>query len=149
MQVPRFSPRISLIEMAPRAAPHSGCPGRPALPLPCLSPAPQGTGSDWKNLPGTAQFLSTQTEPGGGGVIPRPCWPPPRPVVRPAPPPGPSSPVPPSPARAGPPAPCFTGLSLPPPPRTLHKERAVTGRNFQELPTRTDRRTDRHCNFNI
>jgi len=37
------------------------CHGRPALPLPCLSPAPQGTGSDWKNLPGTAQFLSTQT----------------------------------------------------------------------------------------
>ncbi len=34
----------------------------PALPLPCLSPAPQGTGSDWKNLPGTAQFLSTQTD---------------------------------------------------------------------------------------
>jgi hypothetical protein len=62
MQVPRFSPRISLIEMAPRAAPHSGCPGRPALPLPSLSPAPQGTGSDWKNLPGTAQFLSTQTD---------------------------------------------------------------------------------------
>ncbi len=31
MQVPRFSPRISLIEMAPRAAPRSGCPGRPAL----------------------------------------------------------------------------------------------------------------------
>jgi hypothetical protein len=60
MQVPRFSPRISLIEMAPRAAPHSGCPGRPALP--CLSPAPQGTGSDWKNLSGTAQFLSTQTD---------------------------------------------------------------------------------------
>jgi hypothetical protein len=27
-----------------------------------LSPAPQGTGSDWKNLPGTAQFLSTQTD---------------------------------------------------------------------------------------
>ncbi len=35
MQVPRFSPRISLIEMAPSAAPHSGYPGRPALPLPC------------------------------------------------------------------------------------------------------------------
>jgi hypothetical protein len=31
----------------------------PTLPLPCLSPAPQGTGRDWKNLPGTAQFLST------------------------------------------------------------------------------------------
>jgi hypothetical protein len=27
-----------------------------------LSPAPQGTGNDWKNLPGTAQFLSTQTD---------------------------------------------------------------------------------------
>jgi hypothetical protein len=26
--------------------PHSGYPGRPDLPLPCLSPAPQGTGSD-------------------------------------------------------------------------------------------------------
>ncbi len=60
MQVPRFSPKISLIEMAPPAAPHSGCPGRPAMP--CPSPAPQGRGSDWKNLPGTAQFLSTQTD---------------------------------------------------------------------------------------
>jgi hypothetical protein len=48
--------------MALRAAPHSCCPGRPALPLPYLSPAPQGTGSDWKNLLGTAQFLSTQTD---------------------------------------------------------------------------------------
>ncbi len=36
MQVPRFSRRISLIEMAPCPVPHSGCPGRPALP--CLSP---------------------------------------------------------------------------------------------------------------
>ncbi len=36
MQVPRFSPRIFLIEMAPRPAPRSGCPGCPALP--CLSP---------------------------------------------------------------------------------------------------------------
>ncbi len=35
MQVPRFSPRISLIEMAPCAAPHSGCLGRSALPCPC------------------------------------------------------------------------------------------------------------------
>jgi len=35
MQVPRFSPRISLIEMAPRPAPRSGYPSRPALPLPC------------------------------------------------------------------------------------------------------------------
>ncbi len=33
MQVPWFSPRISLIEMAPRPAPRSGCPGRPALPV--------------------------------------------------------------------------------------------------------------------
>jgi len=38
--------------MAPRAAPRSCCPDRPALPR--LSPAPKGTGSDWKNLPGTA-----------------------------------------------------------------------------------------------
>jgi len=60
MHVPRFSPRISLIEMAPRAAPRSSCPGRPALH--CLSPTPQGTGSDWKNLPDTTQFLSTQTD---------------------------------------------------------------------------------------
>jgi hypothetical protein len=60
MQVPQFSSRIFLIEMAPRVAPRSGCPGRPTLPY--LSSAPQGTGSDWKNLPGTAQFLSTQTD---------------------------------------------------------------------------------------
>jgi hypothetical protein len=39
MQVPRVSPRISLIEMAPRPAPRSGCPGRPALPCPCPAPA--------------------------------------------------------------------------------------------------------------
>ncbi len=38
MQVSRFSPRISLIEMTHRPAPRSSCPGRPALPLPCLSP---------------------------------------------------------------------------------------------------------------
>jgi len=31
MQVPRFSPWISLIEMASLPAPRSGCPGRPAL----------------------------------------------------------------------------------------------------------------------
>ncbi len=56
MQVPRFSLRISLIEMTPRLAPCSGCPGRPALPyLVCHHrQTPQGTGSDWKNLPGTA-----------------------------------------------------------------------------------------------
>jgi hypothetical protein len=34
----------------------------PPQRLPCLSPAPQRTGSDWKNLIGTAQFLSTQTD---------------------------------------------------------------------------------------
>jgi hypothetical protein len=52
MQVPQFSPRISLIEMAPRPAPRSSCPGRPALPCPCpvlfvttdRERAPQGTG---------------------------------------------------------------------------------------------------------
>jgi len=33
MQVLRFSPRISLIEMAPRPAPRNGCPGRPAGPV--------------------------------------------------------------------------------------------------------------------
>ncbi len=50
MQVPRFSPRISLIEMAPRPAPHSGCSSRPAPPCPALfvttdkERAPQGTG---------------------------------------------------------------------------------------------------------
>ncbi len=38
MQVSRFSPRISLIEMAPRAAPHRGCPGRLALPYPYPCP---------------------------------------------------------------------------------------------------------------
>jgi hypothetical protein len=36
MQVPRFSPRISLIEMAPRTAPRSGYPSRPAMPCPAL-----------------------------------------------------------------------------------------------------------------
>ncbi len=54
MQVPRFSPRIFLIEMALRPAPRSGCPGRPALFITTDSQTPQGTGSDWKNLPGTA-----------------------------------------------------------------------------------------------
>jgi hypothetical protein len=43
----------------PQRLPWPPC---PAMPLPCLSPAPQGTSSDWKNLPGTAQFLSTQTD---------------------------------------------------------------------------------------
>ncbi len=45
MHVPRFSPRISLIEMAPRPAPRSGCPGRPALFVTTdREQAPQGTG---------------------------------------------------------------------------------------------------------
>jgi hypothetical protein len=62
MQVPQFSPRISLIEIAPRLAPRSGCPGRPTLFVTTdKERAPQGTGSDWKNLLSTAQFLSTQT----------------------------------------------------------------------------------------
>jgi hypothetical protein len=39
------------------------------------------------------------------------------------------------------PSPCFTGLSLPPPPTTLHRERAVTGKIFQALPTQTDTQT--------
>jgi len=53
--------------MAPRPAPRNDCPGRPALPCPGLfvttdrERAPQGTGNDWKNLPGSIQFLSTQT----------------------------------------------------------------------------------------
>ncbi len=50
----RSSGRVSALAALPY--PAMPC---PALPLPCLSPAPQGTGSDWKNLPGTAQFLST------------------------------------------------------------------------------------------
>jgi len=61
MQVPWFSPTISLIEMAPRPAPRTGCHGRPALPCPALfvttdRQTPQGTGSDWKNLPSTAHI---------------------------------------------------------------------------------------------
>jgi hypothetical protein len=38
MQVPRFSPRISLIEMAPRPAPAAAALPYPAPALPCLSP---------------------------------------------------------------------------------------------------------------
>ncbi len=49
----------------------------------------------------------------------------------------PARPPPPPPVLA-PPAFCFTGLSFPPPPKTLHRERAVTGRIFQALPTQTD-----------
>jgi hypothetical protein len=54
MQVPRFSPRISLIKMAPRAALAAAA----LAALPCLSPAPHGTSSDWKNLPS----IVTQTD---------------------------------------------------------------------------------------
>jgi hypothetical protein len=157
MQVPRFSPRISLIEMAPRPAPHSGCPGRPALPLPCLSPAPQGTGSDWKNLPGTAQFLSTQTEPvppsARAGPPPPGHSPPvlaPSPPGRPSgPPPGPSPPVPPPPPRpCWPPSPVLH-RALPSP--TLKNTPKGTGSDWKKFPgtAHTDRQTDRHCNFNI
>jgi len=39
--------------MAPRPAPHSGCPGRPTLFVTTDRQTPQGTGSDWKNLPCT------------------------------------------------------------------------------------------------
>ncbi len=49
MQVPRFSPRISLIEMAPRAAPHSGCPGRPVCHE--LHRERAGTGRIFQALP--------------------------------------------------------------------------------------------------
>jgi len=46
--------------MAPHPTPRSDSLGRPALPYPALfvtidrERAPRGTGSDWKNLPGTA-----------------------------------------------------------------------------------------------
>jgi hypothetical protein len=113
-----------------------------------LSPAPQGTGSDWKNLPRTAQFLSTQTEP----VPPTPPGPSP-PVLAPSPPGRPSGPPPARSFPARPPLPrsCWPlspvlHQALPSPtPKTLHREGAVTERIFQALPTRTDR----HCNFNI
>ncbi len=70
MQVPRFSLKISLIEMAPRSALATAVlVALPCPALPCLSPqtdtimfAPQGTGSDWKNLPSIAQFLSTHRQ---------------------------------------------------------------------------------------
>jgi hypothetical protein len=45
----------------------------PALALPYLSPAPQGTSSDWKNLPGIAQFLSTQIDTTMFALIWPPC----------------------------------------------------------------------------
>jgi hypothetical protein len=51
-------------------------------------------------------------------------------------PPSPSPPV------LAPLAPCFTRLSLPPPPKTLHNEQVVIGRIFQALPTQTDTQTD-------
>jgi hypothetical protein len=83
-----------------------------------------------------------------GRSLPAPGPPPagPSPPLPPPPPPArsfPTCPPPPSPVLA-PPAPCFTGLSLPPPPKTFHRERAVI-RIFQALPTQTDI----HCNFNI
>jgi hypothetical protein len=116
--------------MAPHAAPRSSCPGRLALPylaptLPYLSPAPQGTSSDWKNLPDTAQFLSTQTDTtmfalintsstGNGQWLEEPSRHYPIFVhtdkhhhV------------------------CFMKYQL-------HRERAMTGRIFQALPTQTD-----------
>jgi len=40
--------------MAHRPAPRSSCPSRPALFVTTDRQTPQGTGSDWKNLPGTA-----------------------------------------------------------------------------------------------
>ncbi len=60
MQVPRFSPRISLIEMAPRPAPRSGCPGRPALP--CLSPQIDRHHREWAVTRRIFQALPTQTD---------------------------------------------------------------------------------------
>ncbi len=64
MQVPRFSPRISLIEMAPRAAPHSGCPGRPAMPCPvCHQLHREGavTGRIFQALPNFCPHRQTDT----------------------------------------------------------------------------------------
>ncbi len=66
MQVPWFSSRISLIEMAP-------CPA-PALFVTTDRPAAQGTGSDWKILPITAQFLSTQTDTTMFALIYKVMW---------------------------------------------------------------------------
>jgi hypothetical protein len=70
-------------------------------------------------------------------------------LARGPPPPGPCPPpvlAPPAwsfPARASP------GSPFPHPPKTLRMEHVVIGRIFQALPTQTDRRTYRHCNFNI
>jgi hypothetical protein len=55
MQVHRFSPRISLIEMAPRAGPHSGC---PAMPCPVCHQLHR----EWAVTGRIIQFLSTQTD---------------------------------------------------------------------------------------
>ncbi len=60
MQVPRFSPRISLIEMAPRAAPRNGCLGRPTLPLPCL--VCHQLHREWAVTGRIFQALPTQTD---------------------------------------------------------------------------------------
>ncbi len=64
MQVPRFSPRISLIEMAPRPAPRSGCPGRPALP--CLSPQ---TGNGLHREQASQAFQTTMLFPMAGSAV--------------------------------------------------------------------------------
>jgi hypothetical protein len=137
MQVPRFSPRISLIEMAPRAAPTAAA--LAALPCPCpichqLHRERAVTGRIFQALPNFCPHRQS------------PCPPPRSFPARAGPLPARSPVRPPPPARPGPPAPCFTGLSLPPPPppppQNTPQERAVTGRIFQALPTRTDRRTD-------
>jgi len=67
MQVPRFSPRISLIEMAPHKAPHSGCPALPcpAPALPCLSPQiGNGLHREWASQ----AFQTTMLFPMGGSA---------------------------------------------------------------------------------
>jgi hypothetical protein len=43
---PGFPQGFFLIEIAPRPAPRSGCPGRPALFVTIDRQTPQGTGSD-------------------------------------------------------------------------------------------------------
>ncbi len=58
MQVPRFSPRISLIEMAPRPAPRSGCPARPARPCPvCHHRERAVTGRIFQALPNLLLYI--------------------------------------------------------------------------------------------
>jgi len=60
MQVPQFSPRISLIEMAPHPAPRSRCPGR--LALPCLSPQTNKHHREQAVTGKIFQALPTQTD---------------------------------------------------------------------------------------